>query len=342
MRFAIRIPTSNRVASRAAIIEVAQAAEEMGFYAVSVHDHLVFNGWWVACGSRQTEGGDDRDMFEALTTLSFVAARTERVRLLTAILLLPIRELVLAAKQVACLDVLSEGRVLLGVGVGSARGASDSRNEINLGAHASNSLKEYETFKVRGHRGRLVNEYLEAMREIWTKPSASYTGDFVQFQDIEVFPKPVQEGGPPILVGGASPAALRRAATYGAGWLPNALSPAVYAERKAEVQRIAAEGGRPPLTEFGLNIFTTIAESDAAALEVFEPTMGGFFGSDGLTSRNLVGAPDTVVPRLRQYAEAGVNMVEMKPIYREIPDLLRMMELVSREIMPAVAEPVAA
>ncbi len=119
MKFVLALPQANRIASRSAIIDVAQAAEDLGFWAVSLQDHVVFNGCWIGCGAIDAEGsGDDRNMYEALTTLSFVAGFTKRVRLWTGILLLPIRETVLMAKQVATLDNLSDGRLVFGIGIG--------------------------------------------------------------------------------------------------------------------------------------------------------------------------------------------------------------------------------
>ncbi len=341
MRLAVRVPTSNQVASRAAIVEVAQAAEALGFYAISAHDHLVFNGWWVACGAKDWPGaGDDRDMYELLTTLSFVAGKTDRVRLLTGVIVPPMRETVLMAKQIATLDVLSEGRVLLGVGIGAQvqRDASGGHaNDMKLGAHAVNALKEYETFKVPRQRGKMTDEQLAAMRIIWTEDVASFDGRFVQFHEIEVFPKPVQPGGPPILIGGRSEAALRRAVRYGNGWLPNSISPQQYAEGVAALRQIAADEGKPAPTELGLNIFTHVGPSDAAALDVFRPTVGRVFTDEALIAGNLVGSPETVARRLCEFQAAGVNLVEMKPIYRGVPDLIRQMEVLAREVLPAVA-----
>ncbi len=342
MRFAVRVPTSNRVSGREALVDVAQAAEALGYYAISAHDHLVFNGWWVACGARDAVGtGDDRDMYEALTTLSFLAGKTERVRLMTAILLLPTREVVLAAKQVATLDALSGGRVVLGVGVGagSARGsgAEHDANDMQLGAHQVNAQKEVETFKVPAGRGRLANEQLQAMRAIWTADQATFAGEFVQFRAIECFPKPAQPGGPPILVGGRSAAALRRVVDHGDGWLPASPSPAQYAEGVAVLRRLAAARGRPAPAYYGLNVFATVAATDAAAEAMFAPTMGQVFAGEGLRERNLVGSPATVVQRLQAYQAAGVNLVEMKPIYPSVSALIGMLELVAREVMPAFA-----
>ena len=118
-RFSVMLPQTNSVASRDEILRTAETAEALGFDAVTVHDHLVFNGFWVASGMQGAEGpGDNRDLYEAMETLTFVAARTERVRLVTSVIILPLRAPVLFAKQAATLDVLSKGRFVLGVDVG--------------------------------------------------------------------------------------------------------------------------------------------------------------------------------------------------------------------------------
>src|SRR5712692_1084970 len=278
MHFAVRVPTSNRVSCTSALIDVAKAAEALGLYAISAHDHLVFNGWWIACGSRDATGpGDDRNMFELLTTLSFLAGKTDRVKLMTAVTLLPTRETVLLAKQIATLDALSNGRVIVGVGVGSGpprgNGADEENaNDMRMGAHQVNAQKEVETFKVPANRGKLVNEQLEAMRAIWTDDQATYEGKFVQFREIECFPKPAQPGGPPILVGGSSEAALRRLVRYGQGWLPASASPEQYAAGVGRLRELARELGKPEPTYYGVNIFTTLAPTDDQAVAVFAPT----------------------------------------------------------------------
>lgn len=335
LRFAVRLPTSNRVASAEAITEVALAAEELGFWAVSVHDHLVFNGAWIACGAQEARGdSDDRAMFEALTTLSFVAGGTSRVRLMTGILLLPVREVILAAKQVATLDALSEGRMVLGVGIG-ASGGPGGGSGMRLGEHATNALKEHRTFGVPRQRGRLVDEQLAAMRRIWTEPAPSFEGRFVRFEEIEVFPKPTQPGGPPVLVGGSSAAAQRRAATHGDGWLPTARTSTEYSEGVAEVERIAADERRLGPRLCGLNVFAVVAATDREARAIAEPTLGRVFELDQLAERNLIGGPDTLVSRIREYADAGAELIELKPVYRGVPELVEMLRLLADEVMPA-------
>jgi probable F420-dependent oxidoreductase len=338
MRFAVRVPVSNRVASPTAMVEAAQLAERLGFHAISVHDRLISSGAWISCGARDAVGdGDDRDMYESIATLSFIAAATSRVRLLTSVILLPLREPILLAKQVAVLDVLSGGRVILGVGVGGQpkRAASRGRGTIDTARGLSVS-KEFATLGTPPDRGLMADEHIAAMRTIWTSERATFAGAHVRFEDIEVFPKPVQRGGPPILVGGGSKAALRRAARLGDGWIPNLLRPADYREGVATLERLADEAGRRPSLH-ALNVFTCVARSDTEALAIFEPTMGPLFAGPELLALNLVGSPSTVVARLREYETAGVELVEMKPIYRSVPELHRMMDVIAAEIMPAFA-----
>lgn len=338
MRFVVRVPVSNRVASVRSLVEAARLADEIGFYGISVHDRLIFDGRWIACGARDAAGdGDDRDVYEAMVTLAFLAANTTNVRLLTAVMLLPLREPILLAKQVAVLDVLSRGRVILGVGVGGQTAAKPRASEvIDSRVRSANVSKEYVALHVVPDRGVFADEAIAALRAIWTQQRASFAGRHVRFEEIELFPKPVQEGGPPILVGGTSTAAMRRVARQGDGWLPNLLSPESYRSRVEELERLCVREGRH-LAIHGLNIFTCIADTDEAAMEIFRPTMGKLFAENDLVAMNLVGSPGSVVARLKEYEAAGVDLVELKPIYRSVPELHAMMRTISREVMPAFA-----
>lgn len=337
LRFCVRLPTSNRVAAPDAIVGVARAAEELGFWAVSVHDHVVFNGAWVACGAPDTtSAGDDRDMYEALTTLAYVAGATSRIRLMTGILLLPIREVVLAAKQIATIDALSGGRMVLGVGIGAASRRGDAAQPMKLGAHAVNAEKENATFRVGPGRGRLANEQLAAMRAIWTEDAPSADGEFVSFDEIEVFPKPAQPGGPPILVGGNSEAAMRRVAALGDGWLPTAMSPAEYAAASARLEELAGSRTRPLRA---LNIFTAVGGSDAEARELAAATLGERFDPEHLSERNLVGTLSTLSDRIAEYEQAGVELLEFKPVYRSADELIELLRSLAAEVLPRFSGP---
>jgi len=126
MKFAVALPQSNRVSSPTGIRDVARAGDELGFWALSMGDHITFDGRWISCGSDSDNGtADVRNIYEPLTTYAHVAALSERVRLLFSIMLLPTREPLVTAKQLATHERLSGGRVLLGLGVGLAGDDTD-------------------------------------------------------------------------------------------------------------------------------------------------------------------------------------------------------------------------
>ncbi|MEY9847277.1 LLM class F420-dependent oxidoreductase [Streptacidiphilus sp. MAP5-3] len=183
---------------------VATAAEADGFARLWCGEHVVLVD---APASRYPYSADgriavpaDADWLDPLLALSFAAAVTGRIGLATGVLLLPEHNPVVLAKQAATLDVLSAGRFSLGVGVGW-------------------SAEEFAALGVPfAGRGRRTDEYLAAMRILWTDDPASFAGEFTHFDAIRVNPKPVRGGRLPVLVGGNSDAALRRAARLADGW----------------------------------------------------------------------------------------------------------------------------
>ncbi len=183
-------------------------------------------------------GAIEGTCLETLTTLGFIAAATERIRLLTSVMVIPHRPAVLTAKTLATLDVLCAGRLTVGVGVGWMR-----EEMAALGA------PPYE------QRGRASDEYIEAYRTLWREDVARYDGDFVRFAGVISRPKPVQVPGPPIWIGGEGPAARRRAARFGDGWYPVGRNPRHrldtaerFAAALGDVNRRLEEAGRDPAT----------------------------------------------------------------------------------------------
>ncbi|MFF9765274.1 LLM class F420-dependent oxidoreductase [Streptomyces sp. NPDC014636] len=183
---------------------VATAAETHGFARLWCGEHVVLVD---APASRYPYSADgriavpaDADWLDPLLALSFAAAVTSRIQLATGVLLLPEHNPVVVAKQAATLDVLSAGRFSLGVGVGW-------------------SAEEFTALGVPfARRGRRTEEYLAAMRTLWSEDPASFTGEFTGFDAIRVNPKPLRGGRLPVVVGGNSDAALRRAVTLADGW----------------------------------------------------------------------------------------------------------------------------
>lgn len=186
--------------------EFGRLAEEMGFESVWAVDHVVMCPGYE---SRYPYAPSGRSPFhenvvqpDPLVWLTWLAASTRRIRLATGILILPLRNPVVLAKTAASLDRLSDGRLLLGIGVGWVREESEA-----VGAD----------FATRGLR---CDEYIEAMRALWREPVSSFEGSSVRFEEVVSRPKPVRPGGVPIIVGGHSPAAARRAGRLGDGFYP--------------------------------------------------------------------------------------------------------------------------
>jgi probable F420-dependent oxidoreductase len=202
-----------------ALVDLAVRAEALGLDSVWVHDH-VFNVGHV----RERIGS--RPYYEPLTLLSYVAARTSRVRLGTSVLVLPYHHPVRLAKAAATLDVLSGGRLILGVGVGAI--------EQEMQAMGT-SFKE---------RGAFSDEAIEIMRALWTDDEPRFEGRYARFAGMPFSPKPVQSPSIPIVVGGTSRAAIRRAARLGDGWQPLGLSPGALREGMATLREEAQAHGR--------------------------------------------------------------------------------------------------
>lgn len=207
MRFGVSIPNNQGVPRAGTLVDLATAAETAGFSSVWVSEHL-FHAAYVA------DRLGDRPYHEPLTLLAAIAVRTEHVRLGTSVLILPWHHPVNLAKELAAIDDLSNGRVVLGVGVAQTRDEFD-----NLGVD----------FR---RRGRIADDTLGALKALWTMDVPEFHGDYYAFSGLRVEPKPIQQPHPPIYVGGNSPAALRRLEQYGDGWHPLSLSPAEIAAAK--------------------------------------------------------------------------------------------------------------
>ncbi len=203
-----------------ALVRVAQAAETAGFDSLWAGEHSVL------AESSERIPATSR-ILNPLVALTFVAAHTRTVRLGTGILLLPQHHPLILAKELASLDVLSGGRLMVGIGVGWAEA-------------------EFEALGVAFHeRGARANEYLAAMRAIWSEEKPAYHGRHVSFQGVQAFPHPVQQPTPPIVIGGRAPAVLRRTVEQANGWYGFALDLDETANVLAELREAAERYHRP-------------------------------------------------------------------------------------------------
>jgi probable F420-dependent oxidoreductase len=178
-----------------AAARIGRAAEAAGFESLWVADHVVLPDPPVAGRPM----APDQRLLDPIVALTFLAAHTQRIRLATGVIILPQRQALVLAKQLASLDVLSNGRLIFGLGVGWCEPEMRS-----VGAPFA-------------ERGRVADDYLAAMRAVWTQAKPSYRGPYVAFDGVQAMPRPVQTPVP-IVVGGRTPPAYRRAVTQGHGW----------------------------------------------------------------------------------------------------------------------------
>lgn len=330
-RISIRLPHSRCLATPDAILRVAEAAEELGFWGVSVEDHFLMPR--QPCAT--PDPVDGRTVYETLTTLAFVAARTSRVKLITGVVVVPYRHPVPLAKETATIDALSGGRLILGVGVGALRRRMSAEN-VNLSSNAVLASREFDALGVHGDRGPLADEYLAALVELWTNDPASYHGRTVEFEGLDLYPRPVQ-GRIPIWVGGRSEKALRRAARHD-GWFPSQCTAEYMATGRARVVAAAAEAGAPAPSEFGPSNASLVMSDDAEARETMERLYGYYFTSrEALLAATFTGSPEAVVERVRAYRAAGATFVDMRPLPISVDSILEQLRLVAREVVPALA-----
>ena len=330
--FGNRVPNSGPLASPESIVKVAKESDSLEFDSIWVHDHLTWteeiHRTHISSGSEEALTLNDHpDFYEAMTTLAYLAGVVSRARVGMACLMLPCRNPVYAAKQVASLDVMSGGRLDLGVGIGSP---------------ATIHSREYEVMGVdRRVRGKICDDYIRAMKCIWTTHPSTYEGEFVRFTNAEIYPKPRQKPHPPLWVGGWTEAAMKRTARLGDGWLPAWLKPRDIGDRFQRVREMAATLGRDPnQIHLGIEVYVSI---DQDAKKAQENAMATFRASRGTYERtmtmeflqdvSLIGSPEQICEQVLAYAEAGVSHFEAKFIYSDLGRLSEMMQLFSGEVL---------
>ena len=332
--FGVRVPNSGPLSSVENIVSAAKAAEEMGFDALWVHDHVVWSSEMhrhhISSGAAEAlDDHQDANFFEATTMLSYLAAETKKIVLGVACLVMPCRNPIYAAKQYATLDHLAKGRLLVGVG---------------LGSKATRESDEFGVFGVSyDRRGDRTDEYIEAMKAIWTQPLASYKGDFIEFKNAEIFPKPYQKPFPPILVGGWMKLAAKRAGKYGEGWIPGWLSPQEMKVGCDILNKTAIESGRDPKKiTIAVEKLATIAKTREEGLELALPTLKT--GQESYErdidtmqfalDRHIFGSVDDVRRRVEEFIANGVQHFELKMIYPSMDSFNRQMDLWAENILP--------
>ena len=296
MRYGICLPNFTDIASPETIEAAAEVAERVGWETVWTTDHVLID--------RSAAGADYHINFDALETLAWVGARHPRLRLGTSVIVVPQRNAVVLAKELASLDALSRGRVIAGVGIGW--------NTVEFG-----NLGMADRFHVRG---AYLEETIALWRHLWSGSTEPFAGRFHQFDDFVFGPLPAQGAGLPIVIGGRAEVALKRAGRLGDGYHSSAASPAALAPRIPIVRAAAEEAGRP-MPPVSARVRVAFDEPAEAA----EPR-----------SYSMRGSPEEIAGEVRKFAELGVEHLALFLTGPSPEKLAQQAERFAAEVAPLV------
>jgi probable F420-dependent oxidoreductase len=322
MKYGFTLPGRGPLATPDALAAIARRGEELGYHLLLFGDHVVVPRH-IASPYPYTETGEfpgsaAGEAMEQLTVLAFLAGQTQTIRLVTSVIIVPHRNPLVAAKALATLDVLSKGRLIVGVGVGWMREEFEA-----LG------LPPFE------ERGAVTDEYIRAFKELWTSDNPSFEGKYCQVSNISFLPKPVQKPHPPIWVGGESRRAMRRTAELGNGWYPIASNPQF---PMGEPEQLAA--GLKRLAGYAKEV-----GRDPAEIEIIFRTHDYQLNEDRgtLTSstggrRPFVGNADDIAADIRRYETMGVGylVLDFVRLSRNLDEVLQHMEALATRVWPHV------
>ena len=317
MDFGVHIGARGAADNPDGITTIARHCEALGYAYLGVSDHVIISrevdshypyneaGIWPGTGSGTC--------LEQLTTLSYIAAVTERIRLLTSVMVLPYRPPVQTAKILASLDVLSNGRLTGGAGTGW-----NAEEMIALGSPPFD------------RRGKASNEYLDAFITLWTRDEPTYAGEFVSFDNVIFEPKPVQDPHPPIWIGGEGSAARRRAGKFGDGWYPvgrnphiSLETPELFIDGVGEVRRHAEASGRDP----------TVIDT---AMSVPWYRLGEPGKKPDGSRIVFTGSAEQIAEDARGFRDVGLNHLIIAAEYTELQQSLDEFEQFAKEVVPLV------
>jgi probable F420-dependent oxidoreductase len=293
------------------VVETVAAAERLGFSVVGLPEHLLLPVWPTA--PEHTKVWHDQ-----LTLAAYLAGGTSRIEFLTTILVVPYHPPVQLAKALVTLDLMSGGRIRLGVGAGWMR-AEFRRLGI-----------PYD------ERGAITDEYLRAMRELWTAERPSFDGRYVSFHDVSFLPRPSRPNGIPFIVGGSGPRPLRRVAELGDGWIPMAAGPREIEAGLAALDALLAERGRTRQSVWVSG--SLVVEPDPEIQQMIahaEADGGAGAGPSGGVGRSL-GAGECV-ERLERLHAAGAEHVSLAFRWRDGAELRERLQWFAESVAPQLA-----
>ncbi len=327
MQYGVRLPNSGPFASQEGLYETIKLAERLGYDAVMTHDHVNWgydDRYHFYCGSREAadNAGVPNDFYEVMTTLSYAAGITSRIRLIPDALCLGWRDIMVFARQILTLHQLSKGRFVLCVCIGNVR-------------------KDFEVTGIPWEkRGRVGLEKLKVLRMLIDQPSPiSFEGEYVKFKDAEMNPRPV---GLPLWYAGVSDIAVKRAARYADGWMP-AASPDYFRRKIPELLDEAKRVGRGDTKfEFVTSMYVSVARTDEEAWRIARKSIEAHMGGEWTTRHDkstqvinpLVGSPETIASIIRDYEDAGVNLFRLGFIDHTLQAVHEQIEMFAKEVMP--------
>ena len=321
MKYGLTLPGRGPLATPDHLAIIAKHAEELGYHMVLFGDHIVvpchITSPYPYTADGAFPGSGSGEAMEQLTVLAFLAGQTHTIRLVTSVIIVPHRNPLVAAKALATLDVLSKGRLIVGIGVGWMR-------------------EEFEALGLPpfADRGAVTDEYLRAFKELWTSENPTFEGQYCRFANIDFLPKPVQQPHPPIWVGGESQRALRRTASLANGWYPIGANPrfpmGTPAQLAIGIERLAAyarEAGRNP------------AELDIIYRTPDYTLRSNGHAAAGSASRpRFAGTAIEIALDIRQYEALGVGylVVDFARMSRTLEEMLQHMEAMASQVWPRV------
>jgi probable F420-dependent oxidoreductase len=312
LEYGLHLPASSAAVKPEELVRFAQRAEALGFYCITIADHVIVPTHISVPYPYTVDGKYPGTGYhlETLTTMSFLAGATDRIRFITSVMILPYRNPIVTAKMLASLDVLSGGRVIVGAGVGWMK-------------------EEFETIRTEAYeeRGKVTDEYIAAFRELWTSNKPSFNGKYCSFSDIIFLPKPVQKPTIPIWIGGHSKQAIRRAARLGDGWHPIGGVPTIPLEPEGIKKDLEM------LVDYALK-----AGRDPKQIRV--ALKGSLFDREKQITpgkrRRFIGAAEEIASDIRDYRSAGVDTMVFDVRQPSFSATMERMEWMAKEVFPQV------
>lgn len=310
------------------LVRIAQRAEALGYHSVWGNDHMTTQHYVRA------EFPVPPRFWEPLVTYAYLAAHTKTLRFGTGVLVLPMRrDIVVTAKQIATVDHLSNGRLEIGVGIGAYREEFEALNP-----------------NAKVHRGDMVAEGVEALRLLFSDREASFAGQYYNFKDVELFPKPKQ-ARLPIYFGGNNQAHLQRTAQSGDGWIPAAMPQPTLRRMVGELKEMTEVAGRNfSELQIAPQYIVHVGRDEEKAVARFRQSQmykhlqslkkSTLKGQASLNPEdvNLVGSVETVIARATALREAGVtHFLGLFFAANSVSELLDQMQLFAEEVRPKIS-----